>query len=719
MNTSSIELLAPAGNSEALAAAVGEGADAVYMGLKDFNARLRSANFAYSQFEGALRTVRKLQRKIYVTVNTVFTERETDRVYQLLKYLAAIVPDGIIVQDFGVLKMARESFPNLKLHSSTQMNIASSRACNVLSKQGVTRVVLARELALDEIKTIRSKTNVELEIFTHGALCVSASGLCLFSSFLGGKSANRGMCTQACRRLYSANETKGYYFSPFDLQLIEHLPEVANAGINAIKIEGRMKSAEYVGAVVRAYRKVIDAIAEHGELRMEDGFSHQDDYPLKIKETIQDALQILQNDFARGKTIFHFEENTPSTYLKPEQDGGTGIKLGAIIKVKNTESKRLALVECSGTIVSLGDSIRLHKSDDSVRKTHKLTLVTEEREQGLQGEGLVPQVLLPKYWLDIPDGFDVEDNVYLVQTKSFSHHWAPVVPKDLSLFKRQPGRDCAPARMPRVVKKSIFPDGLYVSVGHIEDFYVAQSIKPDYIILALNQKNVRALINNKNTLPFNSKEIILNFDPFYNEAMDGRTAEHIEKLITCGYKNYIVNNLAHISLLSSMRKELRLIAGPYLYTFNKYASEFICDLGMDSIITPFENSRQNLEKTFGEKERSSVFITVFSYPALFRIQSDLSGMYQFNQFKDSQDAEFRLVRNADDTLVLPEAPFSIVDKIPFLQATRFKRFILDFSPFALRKKMYKEIVHCAKAAAPVPNATRFNWKNGFYSNEKT
>ena len=200
---SSVELLAPAGTPEALDAAIAEGADAVYLGLKSFNARMRSTNFAYSQFEGALRSLRRSGRRVYVTVNTVFEQREADRVYQLLKYLDAAGPDGIIVQDFGILMMARE-FKHLKIHASTQMNIASTRGVNALSKYGVSRVVLARELSLEEIRSIRQNTNSELEVFVHGALCASASGLCLFSSYLGGKSANRGLCTQACRRLYHA-----------------------------------------------------------------------------------------------------------------------------------------------------------------------------------------------------------------------------------------------------------------------------------------------------------------------------------------------------------------------------------------------------------------------------------------------------------------------------------------------------------------------------------
>ena len=253
------ELLAPAGNIEALDAAIGEGADAVYMGLKSFNARLRSSNFAWNQFEAAVEAVHRQKKKIYVTVNTVIEESETERLYRFLSYLNKVGPDALIVQDFGIVRMVQEFFPNLELHASTQMNIASAAAVNLLSKEGIKRVVLARELNLQEITSIKQNTGSELEVFVHGALCVSESGLCLFSSFLGGKSANRGMCTQACRRYYEAElpggaKEKGYYFSPHDLQLIDRLPALIKAGVDSFKIEGRMKSAEYVGSVTAAYR---------------------------------------------------------------------------------------------------------------------------------------------------------------------------------------------------------------------------------------------------------------------------------------------------------------------------------------------------------------------------------------------------------------------------------------------------------------------------------
>ncbi len=317
MSTIYTELLAPAGSPEALDAAIAEGADAVYLGLKYFNARLRTTNFAWSQFEALTRNLHRMKKKVYVTLNTVFEQREADRVFQLLKYLSSIGPDALIVQDVGLAHMARTCFPNLKLHASTQMNIASANGANQLSRLGFSRVVLSRELDLPEIEQVCQNTNLEIECFVHGALCVSASGLCLFSSYLGGKSANRGICTQACRRRYTVpNADSGYFFSPKDLQLIDKVPELVATGVRSLKIEGRMKSAEYVGTVVRAYRHVLDNLSGN------------------VEEALAAARATLSMDFARPKTTFYFDGGKAEAFLDPYQVGGTGLPLGAILKVR-------------------------------------------------------------------------------------------------------------------------------------------------------------------------------------------------------------------------------------------------------------------------------------------------------------------------------------------------------------------------------------------------
>jgi putative protease len=684
-----IELLAPAGSPEALDAAIGEGADAVYLGLKNFNARIRSANFAYSQFEGLLRSVHRMKRKVYVTVNTVFEQREADRMYQLLKYLANLGPDGVIVQDFGVVKMVRDAFPNLKLHASTQMNIASARGVNLLSKNGFSRVVLARELALEEIRDIRDNTNLALEVFVHGALCVSASGLCLFSSFLGGKSANRGMCTQACRRLYRREDETGYYFSPGDLQLLERVPALADAGVNSFKIEGRMKSAEYVGAVVSAYRRVIDGLEGDRERSLAAG------------------LDILRSDFARAKTSFYFVNGAdPKVWLNPEQDGGTGIPLGAILKVKGQDGAYRGLIAGGPVMPGLGDSVRLHRRDDSARQSHKLSFAEDEAS---------------RRWISIPDGFAPGDSVYLIQTRAMSRRYAPVIPNNLDTCRRTPGHDKAPELRLGAVKKrdeKIFPEGIYAMVSRLEDLFVVQSVRPVRAIAEYNRKAAAWLLGEAGSpLPFRSGELILALDPYFPQAMDSILAEEIKRLIELGYREFVVNNPGHFSLFRNM-PGVRLIAGPYLYAFNRWSAAFISGMGADGLISPLENNRQNWEKTIEQNRRSRAFLTVFAYPALFRIRANLGPVYDFSGFQDSRGESFRLVSERDGSRVYPEKPFAIVDKIPFLQEAGFRRFILDFSGPPIKKKDYKEIMDAVKKGSPLPNAVRFNWKDGFFTQEE-
>jgi putative protease len=717
-----MELLAPAGSPEALDVAIGEGADAVYLGLKDFNARLRSANFTYAQFEGALRSLRRMGKKVYVTVNTVFEQREADRMYQFLKYLAGQGPDALIVQDFGVVAMARAEFPSLRLHASTQMNIASARGANALSRHGVSRVVLARELSCEELKNIKSETNLELEVFVHGALCISVSGLCLFSSFLGGKSANRGMCTQACRRLYHhAEGENGYYFSPNDLQLLERVPELAAAGITALKIEGRMKSASYVGAVVSAYRLVVDAVTNGDEDQ--------------IRQSIEQGREILRNDFARPKTQYFFNGGFSAAagidWLNPAQDGGTGISLGIILKVKGAGGERRALVSPPrGMALSARDSVRIHRSDDSDRVTHKISFVKTDGNN---------------CWISAPEG-SLGDSVYLIQTKEMRKRYAPVITQTAG--GKGPGRERAPfpniqihrreERGKSLKSAEVFPEGLYIAVSRPEDFYIVQSSRPARVILALSRKNAKYLLaSDKHPLPFKPAEIILTLDSWFPQEIagyeNGRMAEEISLLIEKGYSQYMLNNPGHFSLFKGYEK-IKLIAGPWLYMFNSWSLSFVSSLGVDGFVSPLENNRRNLERTLGMESRNSekksgrkrqnhsalhskFFITVFSWPPLFNIRANLGHVLNFDSFADNKDEEFLLVTSPENSRVYSKKYFSIIDKIPFLKEAGFGRFIIDLSGQVLKKTNYRDLMRSINENAPLPRSDRFNWKDGFFSEE--
>ena len=712
-----VELLAPAGNVESLDAAIGEGADAVYLGLKSFNARMRTTNFAWKQFEAAVESLHRQNKKVYVTVNTVCEERETERLYRFLAYLNEVGPDALIVQDYAIMRMAKEFFPNLELHASTQMNVESSSAVRLLQNNGVKRVVLARELGLTEIRKIKEETNADLEVFVHGALCVSESGLCLFSSFLGGKSANRGMCAQACRRLYTAEVPggikQGYYFSPCDFELIDYIPALIEAGVDSFKIEGRMKSAEYVGSVVAAYRYVIDHYKEDK------------------KGAIATGKRILSSDFARSKTTYWYGfdsqeqgvEKAGQEILNPDQAGGTGLYLGKIAATKpaerglieaikaaanpDTPPEQLRIQMCclkGGTYdPDPGDSIRIHRKDDTGRASHKIRTVEFDEKTG-------------KRWIDIPAGFTNEDEVYLLQYKANTKRYSHVLPGDISRYHKQPKDEMLPILdvTPVAPKElSFFPDGLYVQVSSVADLFAVQGMNPVRVILEYNCETSYDLLNHKTALPFSKKQLFISLDPFCSSSQEDKLASEIATLIDDGYVNFVANNLAHIQLLKG--KNVNIVAGPYLYTFNRWAVSWLENQNIGAFIMPYENSRRNLEATWEPNVRSRVLVPVFAYPALFRMRFKLPSDYDFTYFEDKEEKVFKVNSTADGSFVMPEEPFCIADKVQFINSSGFKKILVDFSKTKVTRSQIKAITTSMIKSQPLQGISRFNWKDGFYS----
>ena len=260
-----IEILAPAGSYDSFVAAINAGADAVYAGGMRFGARAYADNFTSQQLLDAVDYAHLHKKRLYLTVNTLLKDSEMKELYAYLKPLYCQGLDAVIVQDAGVLSFVRAYFPDLEIHASTQMTITNVYGAQYLKEYGVKRVVPARELSLAEIRRIRSETKMDVECFVHGALCYCYSGQCLLSSFIGGRSGNRGQCAQPCRLPYTAKEKKGYLLSLKDICTLELLPEMAEAGINSFKIEGRMKKPEYVAAVTAMYRKYLDMYYEKGK----------------------------------------------------------------------------------------------------------------------------------------------------------------------------------------------------------------------------------------------------------------------------------------------------------------------------------------------------------------------------------------------------------------------------------------------------------------------
>lgn len=694
-----IELLAPAGTPEALNAAIHEGADAVYLGLKSFNARMRSANFSWGQFEASVETLHRMGRRIYVTVNTLLTEAEAERMYRFLAFLNDVGPDGIIVQDFGVAQMAHRYFPQLKLHASTQMNIGSAQASYLLSKMGVSRIVLPRETTLPEIEQLHARTSCELEVFVHGAVCVAESGLCLFSSFLGGKSANRGMCTQACRRLYTAHtpagDESGYFFSPHDLQLIEYMPQLIEAGVVSFKIEGRMKSAEYVGTVVAAYREVLDA--QNGDRQ----------------KALHNAKRLLKGDFARKKTSFWIGEKTASQVLNPNQAGGTGLFLGVVAQVRpstqNTETEEMlhnVRLKNSSSDYELqqGDSIRLHAKKDTHRKSFKIRNIEKINDT---------------VWFDIPQQFGLGDSVYLLQTKAMSKRYPDILPRSLSAYRRQPGDGhLPPIEFPlthnRKTLHRSFPEGLYVQVSRIRDAQALREHPPAGLIINLNEETQDDFIGAGHSLglPVKKHAVWISLDPFFPQSAEQSLTEIIDLLIADGYKQFILNNPGHISLLKN--RDAVMMAGPYVYSFNRYAANWLFENDLEYLCSAHENSQDNLEATIDTDTRNRVLVPIFSYPPLFRMRLKLPQDYNFTYFSDKSGESFRAFSTSSASFVLPDKPFAIFDRIPNLKKKGFTRFLLDYSHTVITPREYRHIWQYYTRNQNPADVSRFNWKEGFY-----
>ncbi|EPS47416.1 peptidase, U32 family protein [Clostridium botulinum CFSAN002367] len=281
LNMKKPELLAPAGNLEKLKTAINFGADAVYLGGSKLNLRAFADNFTDDELQEGIKYAHDRGRKVHVTINVFPRNEDFNGLEEYLKKLYEFNVDAIIVSDPGIIMTARETVPNLEIHLSTQANTVNFKTINFWYKQGVKRTVLARELTLEEIKTIREKIekDCQLEAFVHGSMCMSYSGRCLLSNYMTGRDSNRGACAQPCRYKYYLMEEKreGEYFpileddkgtyimNSKDMCMIEHIPELVQSGIDSFKIEGRMKSSFYVATVVKAYREAIDAYFEDPE----------------------------------------------------------------------------------------------------------------------------------------------------------------------------------------------------------------------------------------------------------------------------------------------------------------------------------------------------------------------------------------------------------------------------------------------------------------------
>ena len=317
------ELLAPAGSFDSLKAAVEAGCDAVYLSGKLYGARSFAANFSNDELIKAFNFCHLYGVKVYVTVNTLIYEDEVNNFIKYIEFLYKNGVDAIIIQDIGMFDLIRKIYPNLEIHISTQMHIHNLEGTKLMEELGAHRVVLARETPIELVEEIKNKTNIELEIFVHGALCVSYSGQCLMSSFIGGRSGNRGTCAQCCRQPYSlyCNNKKisndEYLLSTRDLNTLDNIGKLIDIGVDSLKIEGRLKRPEYVYLVVSTYRRAIDNYLKYGKTKITD-------------KDLLELKKVFNRKFTKG-FLFNTKNDEFINSYRPNHQG---INIGKVIDIK-------------------------------------------------------------------------------------------------------------------------------------------------------------------------------------------------------------------------------------------------------------------------------------------------------------------------------------------------------------------------------------------------
>ncbi len=375
-----MELLAPAGNFEKLKTAVHYGADGVYFAGKSLGLRAFAANFSDEEIIGAMDYLHSKGKVGYVTLNIVAKDSDFEDIDNYLSLLVKAKVDGVIVSDVGMIYYIRKNFPSLNIHVSTQANVNNSQAAKFYADMGVTRIVLARELNIDEIKGLHENLpNIELEAFVHGAMCISYSGRCLLSNYLTGRESNRGACVQACRWKYyireenredeypiEEDERGTYILNSKDMCLIDHIDKLKDAGIISLKIEGRMKSDYYVASVVNAYRRALDGNNDLSLLR--------------------DELE--KTSHRRYTTGFYFGENDKE-YLADSMPVQTSV---FIAKVVEDQKDGFVKVEMRNRF-KVGDELEVLSPDDNFLKKIKVSLILNEKSEEIDDAKRVQEVV--------------------------------------------------------------------------------------------------------------------------------------------------------------------------------------------------------------------------------------------------------------------------------------------------------------------------------------
>lgn len=570
-----VELLAPAGGMDNLIAAIDAGADAIYIGGTSFGARKQANNPELEELLWGIDYVHLFGKKIYLTVNTLIKEKERREVIDFLRPYYERGIDGVIVQDIGILKEISCYYPDLPLHASTQMSIVDSPGVRLLEELGVERVVPARELSLQEIREIRKRSNIELECFIHGAMCYSYSGQCLFSSILGGRSGNRGLCAQPCRLPFSVNGGKQQdIMSLKDLNTLALLPELIEAGISSFKIEGRMKSPQYVSSVVSIYRKYIDRY-----------YCGKDDFQVEREDAEKLNLAFQRRGYTTGyyKTYNGKNMLSLSAPVRKEERlieiNKKKLSIEGSIFLKKSEPLALVLrygeyeVKVHGEVVQEAKNMPLSKEKikEQISKTGNSDFNFGRLDVEIEGDVFIPIKALNTLRRE---GLELlrEKILSVFRRKSVFREEALQDEKEkiqkkerlsASILNLEQLKSC----MEETCFDRIYVDSELIFQNELKDILKENEHQEIYLMLpSIFRKSTRDLLN---------KEY-----GFIEETFDG----------------ILVENFEEIQWLKEHEYQKDIVGDNRLYVMNKSSKKTLYDLGLKDLTVPFELNNKELKQ---------------------------------------------------------------------------------------------------------------------------
>lgn len=661
------ELLAPAGSIESFHAAINAGADAVYLGLDVFNARLRAKNFTIKTLSYLAPYAHSRGIKIYVTLNTMIKQSELELLIHVLYQLEQIGVDALIVADLGLIELARSQFPSLKLHGSTQMAVHNSAGMSCAEKLGLSRVVLARELTIKEISRITAESPLQVEVFIHGALCYSISGMCLASSFIGGASGNRGMCTQVCRRKFreKTSTAAGYFFSPSDLCGIDYLSSLKDAGVSSLKIEGRMKGPEYVDTVVRAYRVSIDN-------------------PQRITE----AKNTLAFDLGRPKTSFFLSGVSSDNLINHKTASGTGLLIGKIIKLIDSK-----IVVSGIHDLSNGDRIRIHPEDGF-----------EGVAVNVAGSEIIDGTLIIE--LKAPMG-KTGDLVYLVSRKSAQTKLSTDIKITSAPVPFKSSYSSAKNLLYKLkndkpVNKS--RDELWVKTDSAEWLDHLLNTPCQHLIFSASSDAMQSFLEDQPKLKVWRSRLIPALPPFVSDKEIDGWKRLISRFIKEGIKKFACNNIGQLKLFPP---KTELIADNPLWILNSASQKAIHKLGFKWFSYSTEDEYLNIK----DCASANGILYIYSHIPLF-ISRIKHAAQSGAGLCDPHGNCFFTSEKHGLYYLLSRKPLCLTHKAQKLHSFGISNFLIDLSFTEPDSLLLQNIINAYKTGTKMPDSSMFNFKAG-------